>query len=151
MAARQQKRLSKEMNDLNTAPIEGISMDIVQDQITNWNVHIQGPAGSPYEGGKFTVNIDFSDNYPFKCPKVQFVTKIYHPNVKTDTGEICAQALQNSWVPTLNAQYIIKMLMELIEHPNSDNPMEAEISRALMTNPTKFRDTAKEFTEKYAM
>ena len=151
MAARQQKRLSKEMNDLNSSPIEGVTMDIVQDQITNWNVHIQGPAGTPYEGGKFTANIDFSDNYPFKCPKVQFVTKIYHPNVKTDTGEICAQALQNSWVPTLNAQYIIKMLMELITNPNSDNPMEAEISRVLMTNPSKFRDNAKEFTEKYAM
>ena len=100
--ARSHKRLSKEMKDLETQPIAGITIDLVQDQITNWNVHILGPSGSPYEGGTFVVNIDFSDNYPFKCPKVQFVTKIYHPNVKTETGEICAQALQNSWVPTLN-------------------------------------------------
>ena len=93
MAARQQKRLSKEMNDFSNAPIVGVTLDLVGDQITNWNVHIDGPVGTPYEGGKFTVSIDFSDNYPFKCPKVQFITKIYHPNVKTENGEICAQAL----------------------------------------------------------
>ena len=82
----------------------------MQDQITNWNVILLGPADSPYTGGKFIVNIDFSDNYPFKCPNMKFVTKIYHPNVKTETGEICAEAIKNSWVPTLNANYIIRML-----------------------------------------
>ena len=110
MAARQQKRLSKEMSDIQNDPIPGVTIDLVADQITHWHVNIEGPADTPYQGGKFTASIDFSDNYPFKCPKVQFVTKIWHPNVKTDTGEICAQALQNSWVPTLNAMYIIKML-----------------------------------------
>ena len=70
MAARQQKRLSKEMNDMKNDPIPGVTIDLVNDQITNWNVHIEGPADSPYAGGKFTVNVDFSDNYPFKCPKL---------------------------------------------------------------------------------
>ena len=84
------------------------------------------------------VRSDFSDNYPFKCPKVHFLTKIYHPNIKTDTGEICSEALQNSWVPTLNANFVIKMLKELIENPNHDNPQEAEIARELMTAPDSF-------------
>ena len=51
-------------------PIPGVVIDLVADQITNWNVHIDGPESSPYAGGKFTVNVDFSDNYPFKCPKL---------------------------------------------------------------------------------
>ena len=93
MAARAHKRLSKELKDITDHPIQGVSIDLVQDQITMWNVHITGPVGTPYEGGKFTVSIDFNDNYPFKCPKVSFLTKIYHPNVKTETGEICMQAL----------------------------------------------------------
>ena len=91
--AKQQKRLSKEMQDLNASPLEGVAIDLVSDQLTHWNVHITGPEDTPYAGGRFTVSIDFSDNYPFKCPKVQFVTKIYHPNIKTETGEICAQAI----------------------------------------------------------
>ena len=102
-------------------------------------------------GGKFTVSADFSDNYPFKCPKVKFMTKVYHPNVKTESGEICAQALENTWVPTLNANLVIKMLKELLEHPNHENPQEAEIARELMTAPDSFKANAKEFTEKYAM
>ena len=83
---------------------------------------IDGPAGTPYEGGKFVVNIDFSDNYPFKCPAMKFKTKIYHPNIKDGTGEICDAAIKNTWVPTLNANYIIKMLKELIENPNGESP-----------------------------
>ena len=151
MAARQHKRLSKELMDFNKDPIAGVEIKLVNDQITNWNVIVAGPKNSPYEGGRFTVNIDFSDNYPFKCPKVLFITKIYHPNIKTDSGEICQQAIQNSWVPTLNANFLIKMLIELLEAPNSENPMENSIAQELMTSMDSFRKNAKEFTEKYAM
>mmetsp|Transcript_13037 Transcript_13037/g.22012 ORF Transcript_13037/g.22012 Transcript_13037/m.22012 type:complete len:132 (+) Transcript_13037:42-437(+) len=131
MAAKQHKRLSKEMMDFNNDPVPGVEIKLVNDQITKWNVIIDGPEDSPYKGGKFTVNIDFSDNYPFKCPKLLFVTKIYHPNIKTDTGEICQQAIQNSWVPTLNANFIVKMLIELLQNPNSENPMENNIASEL--------------------
>ena len=150
MAARQQKRLSKELNDFNSDPVPGVNIDLVNDSIVNWNVKIEGPAGTPYEGGSFIVNVDFSDNYPFKCPNMKFVTKIYHPNIKTETGEICAEAIKNSWVPTLNAQFIIKMLVELISNPNGENPQEAEIAREFMTNKAQFDTNAKEFTAKYA-
>ena len=58
--------------------------------------------------------------------------------------------MKNSWVPTLNADFIIKMLRELIGNPTAENPMETEIARELMTSTDKFRNSAKEFTEKYA-
>ena len=70
------------------------------EEISKWDVKINGPVGSPYEAGTFLIELDFTDNYPFKAPKVLFKTKIYHPNVKTDTGEICTQAIEKSWVPT---------------------------------------------------
>ena len=70
MAAKQNKRLSKELEQLNAAGLTNVSIDLVADVMTNWNVHLTGPDGTPYAGGKFTVNIDFSDNYPFKCPKI---------------------------------------------------------------------------------
>ena len=50
------------------------------------------------------------------------MTRIYHPNVKTESGEICAEAIKNNWVPTLNAEFIIKMLIELLNNPNAENP-----------------------------
>ena len=134
MAARQQKRLTKELKEFENDPVEGVAIELEHDNIVHWNVAIMGPEGSYYEGGKFIVNIDFSDNYPFKCPVMKFKTKIYHPNVKESSGEICDQAIKNTWVPTLNANYLIKMLKELIENPSTDAPMEAETAAVFMQN-----------------
>ena len=106
--------------------------------LTLWHVIIDGPDGSPFVGGKFTVSIDFQDNYPFKCPNVKFLTKIYHPNVKTDTGEICDEMLKNVWVPTLDARYIISTLQDLIANPTTDSPLEAEIANQFQFNRAKF-------------
>ena len=69
--------------------------------VMKWIVILDGPASTPFVGGKFRVALDFSDNYPFKYPKINFKTKIYHPNIKSDTGEICTLALDSVWVPTL--------------------------------------------------
>ena len=68
--AKSNKRLSKELESLNAAGMDNISIDLVGESMTSWNVHIAGPKDTPYAGGKFTVNIDYSDNYPFKCPKI---------------------------------------------------------------------------------
>lgn len=42
----------------------------------HWEVVIDGPAGSPYEGGTFPLDIDLSDNYPFRGPKITFKTEV---------------------------------------------------------------------------
>ena len=145
-------RLNKELTDLNVnSPIEGVSIALVGDSLTNWNATIVGPQDTPYEGGKFIINIDFSDNYPFKAPKVHFKTRIYHPNIKQDTGEICAQAIENNWVPTLNARFVIESLVTLLKNPNADHPLEAEIAQKLQSNYKDFFDTAKAFTQTHAV
>ncbi len=139
------------MTDLNVnKPIEGVTIELVGDNLTNWNAKILGPQDTPYEGGVFIVNIDFSDNYPFKAPKVLFKTKIYHPNVKQDTGEICAQAIENAWVPTLNAKFVIESLITLLKSPNADNPLEASIAEEFSRDYKTFSAKAREFTQSYA-
>ncbi len=74
------------------------------------------------------VNIDFCSSYPFKAPKVLFKTKIFHPNVNQETGEICAQAIEQYWVPTLNATFVIGILISMLMSPDPDSPLEAEIT-----------------------
>lgn len=59
-----------------------------------------GPSDSPYSGGVFFVNIHFPPDYPFKPPKVQFATKVYHPNVNSQ-GSICLDILKEQWSPAL--------------------------------------------------
>lgn len=59
-----------------------------------------GPGDSPYAGGVFFVMIHFPPDYPFKPPKVQFQTKVYHPNVNSQ-GSICLDILKEQWSPAL--------------------------------------------------
>jgi ubiquitin-conjugating enzyme E2 D/E len=107
--------------------LEGVTIE-VGDDLFVWKLIIQGPEGTPFVGGRFIVNVDFSDNYPFKPPKIKFLTKIYHPNVKTDTGEICMQAIESKWVPTLNANFIAQAILTLIRSPSADNALEPDIA-----------------------
>lgn len=50
---------------------------------------IQGPEGTVYEGGVFEIDIVIPKNYPFEPPKMKFTTKIWHPNISSQTGAIC--------------------------------------------------------------
>lgn len=42
--------------------------------MTTWFLLIEGPPGTPYEGGFFKLNIFFPENYPFRPPSVFFFT-----------------------------------------------------------------------------
>ena len=55
---------------------------------------------SPYTGGVFFLNIHFPTDYPFKPPKVNFTTRIYHPNINSNGG-ICLDILREQWSPAL--------------------------------------------------
>jgi ubiquitin-protein ligase len=47
---------------------------------------------------------------------------------RQDTGEICAAAIENVWVPTLNAKFVIESLITLMKSPNLETPLEAAIA-----------------------
>ena len=67
---------------------------------------IMGPGDSPYSGGVFFVMIQFPPDYPFKPPKVQFQTKVYHPNVNSQ-GSICLDILKEQWSPALTISKVL--------------------------------------------
>jgi ubiquitin-protein ligase len=66
-----------------------IGARLVNDDIRHWVGWILGPDGTPYEGGRFEVDIIVPDMYPFVPPKARFITKLYHPNVSSANGAIC--------------------------------------------------------------
>jgi ubiquitin-protein ligase len=69
------------------SPVDGSNMSHLEGTIT-------GPDGTPYEGGVFKIDIVIPSSYPFEPPKMKFVTKIWHPNISSNTGAICLVGIQ---------------------------------------------------------
>eukprot|EP00826_Nyctotherus_ovalis_P051913 TRINITY_DN651_c0_g1_i18.p1 TRINITY_DN651_c0_g1~~TRINITY_DN651_c0_g1_i18.p1 ORF type:complete len:100 (-),score=13.05 TRINITY_DN651_c0_g1_i18:5-304(-) len=60
-------RIGKEYNDISKTPIPHVTVTLPdKSSMAVWHCVIDGPIGTPYAGGKFVLQLDFSDNYPFK-------------------------------------------------------------------------------------
>jgi ubiquitin-conjugating enzyme E2 D/E len=126
-----------------------LDIELVQDDIFKWSCTLQGPNESPYAGGRFILRLEFPAQYPFKPPKLVFGTKVYHPSVMLETGEICGADLGN-WGPTLNAEHCLMTVYSLLKNPQPDHPLEEEIANQLANKPKEFEKTAKKYTKEHA-
>jgi ubiquitin-protein ligase len=122
-----------------------------ESNINEWEITITGPESTPYAGGKFVLTFSFPAEYPFKPPSILYKTRIYHPNIKSDTGEICAAILYDEWGPTLNVRHCLSTMIDMLKAPNADSPLEEEIARSLREKPKEFEKKAKQWTKEHAM
>lgn len=109
-----------------------------------------GPTDSPYAGGVFMVKIHFPPDYPFKPPKVNFVTRVYHPNINQN-GSICLDILKDQWSPALTISKVLLSICSLLTDPNPDDPLVPEIAHLYKTDKARYEETARQWTVKYAM
>jgi Ubiquitin-conjugating enzyme len=65
------------------------AMLVNETNIRHLKGNIKGPEGSVYDGGIFYVDIIIPPQYPFEPPKMKFITKVFHPNISSQTGAIC--------------------------------------------------------------
>lgn len=79
------RRIAKELADVRADTTSGIRAESVGDSLTKLKGYFQGPPGTPYEGGTYEVNIDITNEYPFKPPQMKFLTKVWHPNISSQT------------------------------------------------------------------
>ncbi len=144
-----QRKLTKELKDIETTHPEGITAELVANDLFHWHACIIGPKGTPYEDGKFIVDMKFPFDYPFKPPKCSFETKVYHPNIGSK-GEICLDVLSKSWTPVQNATKVLLNLYYLLSTPDPDDALSAEVAAEYKENRAAFTQKAKEWTETYA-
>ena len=144
------KRITKELAELAKDPPANCSAGPIDDDMYHWQATIVGPSDSPYQGGLFFLNIHFPIDYPFKPPKVTFITKIYHPNINSNGG-ICLDILKDQWSPALTISTVLLSISSLLTDPNPDDPLVPDIANLFKSNRKQYNENAKEWTRKFAM
>ena len=147
--------LKKQFKDINKASDLGLSVGLVdENNFYKWSVVIFGPTETIYEGGFFRAILDFPEDYPNNPPKMQFTTKMWHPNIYKD-GKVCISILhppgtdkfneqekaEERWRPSLGAEEILLSVISMLNDPNPDSP--ANIDAAVM-----FRNNREEYNSK---
>ncbi|CAD8135444.1 unnamed protein product [Paramecium octaurelia] len=145
-----QNRIQKELEALQTKnPLPGISVSVDPNNRLIWHAIVEGPEGSPYEGGKFKLDIDFPENYPFKCPWVYFTTKVFHPCV-TEKGNMKMQYYcENEWQPNDTVGNILQRIQKKFIEFKIDN-LNGQAEKLYKHDREKFNFIAREETKKYA-
>ena len=95
-------RIAKELKEIQSLPSSsGLTAKLCDDDLTHWKATLAGPSNTSFDGGVFTVDIVLPQDYPFTPPKAKFDTKVWHPNVSSQTGAICLDILKSEWSPAL--------------------------------------------------
>ena len=77
------RRLLQEYRALTNNPPDGITAGPVsEDDLLHWECLIQGPEGTPFEGGVFPAELKFPKDYPLAPPSMKFLADMWHPNSK---------------------------------------------------------------------
>jgi len=157
------KRISKELQTMISQPPENVSAGPKGNDLHLWTATIVGPKGTPYEGGLFMLDVEFPIDYPFKAPKVSFVTRIYHPNINKN-GAICLDILKDQWSPALTIGSVLLSICSLLNDPNPsifwfsnltlifvDDPLVPEIAHQYKQSKHAFEVSAREHTARFAL
>nr|AXR85312.1 E2.299 [Sanionia uncinata] len=157
-------RVQKELVEIERdKKLSGVSIEISEGDLTRMRGTINGPVGTPYEGGIFIVDIQLPSAYPFEPPKMQFVTKVWkslvnsleftvgrHPNVSSQNGAICLDILKDQWSPALTLKTALLSLQALLSTPEPDDPQDAVVAQQYLRDYATFQGTARYWTETFA-
>lgn len=134
--------LARQLKDCQNNDALGASIGLEkEDDLFLWNIMFEGPEDTLYEGGYFKAQMRFPADYPMSPPKMQFKTKMWHPNIH-DNGDVCISILhdpgtdplnsqetaEERWRPILGAESILVSVISMLNDPNIESPANLDAS-----------------------
>lgn len=142
------RRLQKELADIRRTGIKSFrDIQVDENNILQWQGLIV-PDCPPYNKGAFRIEVIFPAEYPFKPPKLTFKTKIYHPNID-EKGQVCLPIISaENWKPATKTDQVIDSLVQLVNEPEPEHPLRADLAEEYTKDRKKFIKNAEDFTKK---
>jgi len=160
MASASAKLLQNQFKKIQSEPVEGIAVELSDDNLHEWKVYIEGPKETFYEGGIFQLAMKFPPDYPMSPPTVTFISEFWHPNVYTD-GKVCISILhppgvdemsgelpEERWLPTQTVTTILLSIISLLSAPNTSSPANVDASVEWRKNPASYKERCRVLVEK---
>ena len=96
MASNRARRVGKELAEIQKDVHSKVTAEPLGGDLTKLRGSFDGPPGTPYEGGTYVIDIELPTEYPFRPPIMKFATKIWHPNISSQTvSQACTIILQS--------------------------------------------------------
>ncbi|CAD6563906.1 MAG: hypothetical protein TREMPRED_002366 [Tremellales sp. Tagirdzhanova-0007] len=143
------RALYREIAKIRKDPPEGVRIVVDEDDLTAMEGWVQGPAGTPYEGGYFRIRFDFGPEYPNLPPKCTMFTKVFHPNI-SKSGEICVDTLKKGWKKEYGVGHVLVTIKCLLIYPNPESALDEEAGKQLLADYDGYCKYAKLMTSIHA-
>ncbi|MFX0173668.1 MAG: ubiquitin-conjugating enzyme E2 variant [Candidatus Hodarchaeota archaeon] len=156
-----------------TSPIK---WQIIDNDLHHYSAWIKGKKGTPYDGGTWEIHVDLPNEYPFRPPIVNFLTRIWHPNIaigKTQWkwgSNVCLSLVNwnnlgkaGGWKETITLPSVfehIDMMLDVYRATGDadfpeylvdpGDPFNPEAGKEMQTNFEKYWNKAVEWTNQYA-
>ncbi|KAG9299570.1 hypothetical protein G9A89_020741 [Geosiphon pyriformis] len=148
------RRLLKEFREYQKEPNPDLIelAPVKDDDILVWQAILCGEKDTPYEGGFWKLSIDVPKTYPIHPPKIQFLTKLCHPNISWKTGEICLDILKTAWSPAWTLQSACMAIRLLLSTPEANSPLNCDAANLIRCGDKMGYDNlVKMYTQLYAI
>ncbi|MCO5566831.1 hypothetical protein L7F22_020513 [Adiantum nelumboides] len=144
------KELARELKSLDESPPDDIRVSVNEDNFSTIFADIDGPPGTPYEGGVFCMKLVLGQDFPQTPPKGYFMTKIFHPNIAKN-GEICVNTLKKDWKPTLGLRHVLLVVRCLLIEPFPESALNEDAGKMLMEDYEGYAKHARLLTSIHAL
>ena len=75
-----------------------------------------------------------------------FLTKIFHPNIRQPSGEICVNTLKKDWQPTHGLRHVLMVIRCLLIEPFPESALNEEAAKLMLEEYDEYFRRAKMFT-----